>query len=398
MTGGSGNDTYFVDSASDSVTELLSEGTDTVQSTVNFTLVDNLENLTLTGSSNLGNGNELNNTIVGSNAASTLDGKAGTDRITGGSANDTLIGGLGDDTLDGGIGSDWVDYSAATNDMVVDLKSSGTSTVSLFISAVDQGTDTLSNIENIKTGSGKDIISATGTTGASAIANMIWAGGGDDTVNGGDGANALYGEAGNDKLTGGIGNDTIFGGAGNDSITGVGGSDSLVAGDGVDTLTGGAGFDTFNLFTDNTSITGDRAIGGGGGDTFIINAAHMNSIDSGTLIEGSVGSVDTLRIIGTSGARIDFTASSLINANFHSINTIDMSTDNFSSTIIFNSKAIQNLVDLTGEKNILTLKLNGNDIVEIEPEANVFVNDYRSSASFYSDAAKTQLIAQVIYA
>jgi Ca2+-binding RTX toxin-like protein len=428
MTGGTGNDTYIVDSTTDAVTEAANAGTDTVQSSVNYTLGRDLENLTLRDTASAGVGNELDNIIIGSNTASNLDGKSGNDSITGGTSNDILTGGLGNDTLDGGVGSDWVDYSAATNNMTVELKASGTSTISFLINTVDQGTDTLSNIENIKTGSGNDAVTATGTA---TTANTIYSGAGDDTVSGGDGnntlygeagndnltagtgndtifggdgndviaggngSNALYGEAGNDTLTAGTGNDTIFGGNGNDSITGGGGADSLLAGDGVDTLTGGAGVDTFDLATGNTSLAGDKATSGGAADVFIVNADNLASINSSTLIQGSSAAVDTLQIKATAGATINLTA--LTNTdNFVSINKVDVATDGFASTVQFNSMSVKNLVD-GGNESVLTLALGGSDNYTIMSEQGVYVTDTRASATFYSDAAKTVQIAQVLY-
>ncbi len=107
MRGGAGNDTYVVDSTGDVITENLNQGTDTVQSSITYTLGANLENLTLTGKAAInGTGNTLNNLIAGNSANNNLNGGTGNDALNGGAGNDTLIGGTGNDTLIGGAGKD----------------------------------------------------------------------------------------------------------------------------------------------------------------------------------------------------------------------------------------------------------------------------------------------------
>ena len=107
LMGGLGNDTYIVDNIRDSVTENLNEGNDLVQSTVNTTLTNNVENLILLGTANLyGTGNNLDNTLTGNSGANLLKGVNGNDTLLGGGGNDTLIGGLGNDRLVGEGGAD----------------------------------------------------------------------------------------------------------------------------------------------------------------------------------------------------------------------------------------------------------------------------------------------------
>ena len=90
MVGGLGNDIYVVDAAGDVVTELASQGTDTVQSSISYVLGSNVENLQLTGSAAI---NATGNTL-----ANTLTGNAGNNVLNGGAGNDTMIGGAGNDT------------------------------------------------------------------------------------------------------------------------------------------------------------------------------------------------------------------------------------------------------------------------------------------------------------
>ena len=112
LIGGLGNDTYVVDSATDTIAELTNGGTDTIQSSVTYTIAAlvNVENLTLTGAAAInGTGNAGNNVITGNGANNILNGGAG---------NDILTGGLGKDTLTGGLGVDRFDYRTLTHSVL----------------------------------------------------------------------------------------------------------------------------------------------------------------------------------------------------------------------------------------------------------------------------------------
>jgi Ca2+-binding RTX toxin-like protein len=128
MQGGLGNDTYVVNSPADTVVENADEGTDSVQSSVTYTLGANLENLTLTGTGAInGTGNNLGNVIVGNGGANGLTGGTASDTIGGGAGNDVLIGGGGGDTLTGGAGGDTfrlnslADSTALAMDQIIDF-------------------------------------------------------------------------------------------------------------------------------------------------------------------------------------------------------------------------------------------------------------------------------------
>jgi Ca2+-binding RTX toxin-like protein len=109
LIGGSGNDIYVVDTTTDTILELATGGTDTVQSTVSFSLaaIAQVENLTLTGTASIdATGNTLANILTGNTAANKLIGNDG---------NDTLIGGTGNDTLTGGLGNDSFRFTTTAN-------------------------------------------------------------------------------------------------------------------------------------------------------------------------------------------------------------------------------------------------------------------------------------------
>ena len=184
MTGGAGNDTYYVDNIADTTTEAANQGIDLVQSTVTYTLSNNVENLFLNGTANLnGTGNALANLIIGNDGNNVLDGKAGVDKLFGGAGNDTFyIDNASDsakDDINGGM------------DLVI-------SSVSVVLTA---------NIENL---------TLTGSANVTGTGNMLA-----NVLIGNDGINKLDGGAGNDTLTGGLGADVfVFGaGSGQDVVT-----------------------------------------------------------------------------------------------------------------------------------------------------------------------------------
>ncbi len=277
LVGSSGNDTYVVDSTSDVTTEAASAGTDVVQSSVNWTLAANIENLILMGTANLsGTGNSAVNTLTGNSGDNILDGGAG---------NDTLIGGAGNDTY-------LVD---SASDVITEAAGAGTDTVQ---AGITYSISTLTNVENlVLTGTGA--INGTGNTA-------------DNVITGNSGANTLNaGTAGTDILSGGAGNDTYV-------VDHVGVTVTENAGEGTDlvqsaisyvlgpdvenlTLTGsgninGTGNAAANTITGNTGANildggagNDTLIGGTGNDTYVVDSA------SDVITEAASAGTDTVQ-------------------------------------------------------------------------------------------------------
>lgn len=107
LLGGLGDDIFVVDDANDTVFEKVNEGTDTVYAHTDFTLSDNVENLTLFGTASKGVGNSLDNRITGNGQANTLTGGAGKDTFV---FNDVLDGNV--DTInDFTVGEDKIELN-----------------------------------------------------------------------------------------------------------------------------------------------------------------------------------------------------------------------------------------------------------------------------------------------
>lgn len=227
VLGGTGDDFYIIDDAEAFLSEEVNEGTDTVQSSVSYTLESNFEDLILSGSDNTtGIGNDIANTITGNMGDNRLRGNEGNDTLSGGEGDDRLWGGLDDDTLSG-----------------------------------DNGDDTLR---------GQD---------------------GNDTMNGGNGNDTIYGGAGGDELRGDSDDDVLYGQAGNDDIFGGNGDDHLIGGRESDDLRGGGGDDLMDGGRDRDDLRGgdgddiliggmdgDDLSGGAGNDVFVFSAATDSGI------------------------------------------------------------------------------------------------------------------------
>jgi Ca2+-binding RTX toxin-like protein len=299
MEGGAGNDVYLVDDLGDTVAELVGAGTDTVQASVTFTLPSNVENLTLSGSGDIGGtGNDLDNTIVGNASQNVLSGLGGNDRLRGGTGNDTLLGGDGNDRLDGGAGADRLSGGAGNDTYVVDdvgdlveeLANEGTDAVQSSISYVLG-----SNVENL-TLTGLGTLSGTGNElnnvlTASGSGSVLYGLAGNDTLKGAAAHDILFGGEGNDRLDGGESADRLIGGAGDDVYVVDDVGDEVVeeSSQGTDSVQAAISY-TLVANVENLMLTGNAAINGTGNE--LANVITGNSASNRL---AGLGGNDTLR-------------------------------------------------------------------------------------------------------
>lgn len=279
LIGGAGNDTYTVDSTGDIVIESANEGTDLVSAAVTYTLANNVENLTLTGSSALsGTGNSLDNVLTGNSGNNALTGGAGNDTLSGGTGSDAMVGGQGNDTY----------VVAQTGDVVTELAGEG---IDLVQSSI---THTLANnVENL---------TLTGTTAINGTGNAL-----DNVLTGNSKNNTLTGNAGNDLLDGGTaGTDALRGGTGNDTYivartTGITITEN--ANEGTDRVQSSVTY-TLGNNLENLTLTGTSAINGTGNtlnNTLVGNGA-VNTLSGGTGADVLIGNAGNDTLTGGNGA------------------------------------------------------------------------------------------------
>ncbi|QSJ19913.1 hypothetical protein JYQ62_15100 [Nostoc sp. UHCC 0702] len=370
LKGGSGNDTYIVDSTGDIVSEDNgsggdSGGIDTVKSSVDWTLGDYLENLTLTGTAAInGSGNALNNSITGNASSNTVYGGDGDDSIRGFAGDDTIYGEAGNDKLYGGDGDDYLQdslgnnslYGGAGNDYLT-ASSSGNNVLdggngSDYLRASGSGNNVLDG------GNGNDLLLYSFDSLEYYIGSNTFNGGdGNDnllfssmyidsnsltiqTVDGGKGNDYLYADYSsaqegilttldttntNGTITAGnfqmffqdIERFRIYGTVNSDSLLGGNGNDDLDGGfAGNDTIKGGAGDDTIYVYYTGYSLLdggdgNDILTGGYGVDTF----AYSNYTEGVDTINNFDSSQDLIQV-SANGFGGGLTAGSLSESQF----------------------------------------------------------------------------------
>ncbi|SJM95038.1 hypothetical protein CRENPOLYSF2_4510002 [Crenothrix polyspora] len=288
MQGGAGDDRYIVNNTTgfDVIIEYANEGTDTVFSSVNYTLPSEVENIVATGDELAAPAGAI---LTGNILANILDGSQSSqaDKLKGMEGNDTYILGTGDKIVEGRAGTGTV------------LTYSDTGGVDTIVSHI------VGNID-LSTTAGQEDTAATGAVtttnrtvttasivGVAYIENV--------TLDNAAGAVNITGNVKNNTLTGNNALNTIDGGAGNDILDGGTNSSSF------DTLVGGMGNDTYikrnalDVITEATSAGTDTVI-----SNLTVNMTSTPNIENITLTGISAidatGNASANLIKGNSGA------------------------------------------------------------------------------------------------
>jgi Ca2+-binding RTX toxin-like protein len=352
-------------------------------------------------------------TIVGGAIATlrsieNLVGSANVDILTGDGNANAIEGGLGNDTLDGGLGVDTLVFTGSTA-VTLNL-------ATLTAQNTGWGSDTISNFENVRTGSGVDNITGDGND------NTFFDGGGNDSYNGAGGidtvdysaatstvtvdlntatanrgtfggtdtitnmenvvgaaafgntltgntlANRLTGGGAVDILEGRNGADVIFGNAGNDTL--LGGTTGALDDGSADTLEGGAGSDFIGGGQGNDILRGgegDDILAGG-----VVNTINQffTGVDGGDdTYEGGDGTDVALMVydgrlgIGASTVGIAFDIGSLAGNSAITFNGVNVGSMTSIERVTFRGTTVNDSVRGGGSLDSLTGQA-GDDVLD----------------------------------
>ena len=414
LTGNGGNDTYIINNAADTISEIANDGTaDRVQTNVSYVLgsatdIEFMEttNAAGTGAINL-TGSSIAQTLTGNAGANVLDGKLGNDTLVGGAGNDifafSTTGGVANtDTISGFVAADdqielntsvfttlTVASGAVNSSNILNASAFATNTFTTAAQRVmynsttgvltydSNGSDVGGTTFQFATLTGAPTISAADISvavpGSGAGGNVITGTSGNDSAatTGTANADTIYGLAGNDTLTGGLGNDLSYGGTGNDIYVVQGSGDvvSEFAGEGtLDTVRSESNFVLTAAseveVIETTNAAGVAAINLTGNTLAqtIVGNAGANSLDDGgtgaadTLTGGAgndtyiVSNAATIINEGTGGGTFDRVASRV---------SFVLAADDNIESLSTTSSAGTGAINLTG--NALAQSINGNN-------------------------------------
>ena len=324
VRGDNGNDIYVVSSTDIVLVESTVSGTDTVRTTVSWTLGANFENLVLLGNADLrATGNGLANQITGNAGDNRLDGAGGTDTLIGGDGDDLYITdgldliiegadagtdtvrssgnitigdyieniiltgsalnatGNGEDNMITGNRQDNVLIGNGGSDILIGGRGNDAYVIDgedVVIEQAGEGIDIVYSSLSVTLGANLENLSLTGSAGISGVGNAVA-----NTLTGNMGNNTLSGLEGNDVLDGNGGADRLIGGTGNDTYITDGG-DAIIeaAGEGTDTVRSSVTH-ALSANVENLTLTGVAAANATGNTlaNIILGNAAANTIDGG---------------------------------------------------------------------------------------------------------------------
>lgn len=358
FVGGPGDDLYYLYPETavpfrTTIVELADEGIDTVHTSSDYTLPDNVENAVVyefNGTAGEVRGNSLANNLTGNSRTNSLygfdgddhlsglggrdllDGGAGADTLLGGEGDDVLVGGSGADVIDGGNGDDEIKINSVSDWVSGEMIDGGAGQDRLVlassITTFDFSQMTLTSVEGIWTNS--SVIALTMRSaqldalqelavfnaftitltdaGAITLAGLFAPGGspriylsefGNSLDARGYSANpvAVFGGASADQIWLGDKFGEAHGGGGDDQLFGQAGRDHLFGDDGNDVIEGGEQADYLDGGSGDDVIQDigaeDAVEGGSGADALYRTGGGNATLGGGT-------GTDTLFISGLS--------------------------------------------------------------------------------------------------